>query len=96
MDSSEQYIRRRLLQLKREFQEEGVTLEIRPNTQFIVSHEDFLEKYETPPVMETFYRWIRKRTGILMERGKPVGGKRNYDKENRKFDRDFDGVTQWE
>ena len=34
--------------------------------------------------MEYFYREMRKKTGILMEDGKPVGGKWNYDKENRK------------
>ncbi|MDN7127539.1 cryptochrome/photolyase family protein [Pseudidiomarina terrestris] len=35
-------------------------------------------------LMEHFYRRVRKQTGYLMEDGKPVGGKWNYDKENRK------------
>ena len=36
------------------------------------------------PLMETFYRAMRKRYGILMEpNGKPEGGKWNYDAENR-------------
>ncbi|CUA84270.1 cryptochrome/photolyase family protein [Pseudidiomarina woesei] len=34
-------------------------------------------------VMETFYRRMRKSTGYLMRGGKPLGGKWNYDKENR-------------
>jgi deoxyribodipyrimidine photolyase-related protein len=34
--------------------------------------------------MEWFYREMRRRTGLLMEDGKPVGGKWNYDHENRK------------
>lgn len=36
-------------------------------------------------LMESFYRMMRKRYGILMEgSGKPLGGKWNYDAENRK------------
>ena len=35
-------------------------------------------------LMERFYREIRKKNGWLMDKGKPVGGKWNYDKENRK------------
>lgn len=33
--------------------------------------------------MEFFYRWMRQRTGILMEEGQPVGGQWNFDAENR-------------
>ncbi|TRW47971.1 cryptochrome/photolyase family protein [Aliidiomarina halalkaliphila] len=35
-------------------------------------------------LMETFYRQIRKQTGYLMDNGKPIGGKWNFDSENRK------------
>lgn len=34
-------------------------------------------------LMETFYRHMRKNYGILMEDGKPTGGKWNYDHSNR-------------
>ena len=34
-------------------------------------------------LMESFYRWMRKRYDILMENGKPYGGKWNYDQKNR-------------
>lgn len=34
--------------------------------------------------MADFYRWQRTRTDILMEGGKPVGNKWNFDEENRK------------
>jgi deoxyribodipyrimidine photolyase-related protein len=34
-------------------------------------------------LMESFYRAQRNRLGILVEGGKPVGGKWNFDKENR-------------
>lgn len=33
--------------------------------------------------MEDFYRWQRRRLGILMDGGEPVGGRWNYDAENR-------------
>ena len=33
--------------------------------------------------MESFYRAQRNRLGVLVENGKPVGGKWNFDKENR-------------
>ena len=36
------------------------------------------------PIMETFYRRMRVEQGILLEDGKPLGGKWNYDQENRK------------
>jgi len=33
--------------------------------------------------MEFFYRWMRQRTGYLMQDGQPLGGQWNYDAENR-------------
>jgi len=35
-------------------------------------------------LMESFYRYMRKKHNILMDAGKPVGGKWNYDVSNRK------------
>lgn len=35
-------------------------------------------------IMENFYRMMRKKHAILMENGAPVGGKWNYDQNNRK------------
>lgn len=59
-----------------------------------VSSEHFLaDRYEVSRLfegkkqylMETFYRHIRKRYGLLMdEYGEPVGGKWNYDADNRR------------
>ena len=34
--------------------------------------------------MDLFYRWMRKRTGLLMDAGKPLGGRWSFDKDNRK------------
>jgi len=33
--------------------------------------------------MQSFYAWMRKRTGYLMEDGSPVGGKYSFDADNR-------------
>lgn len=34
-------------------------------------------------LMESFYRWMRKRYDILMDKDKPFGGQWNYDQKNR-------------
>jgi len=46
--------------------------------------EDFAACKGPPWRMDAFYRQVRQRTGVLMERGKPVGGKYSFDAENRK------------
>ena len=57
-----------------------------------ISHEGWLTTSEqfgrsakkAPPWrMDAFYRYVRRDTGILMEKGKPVGGKLSFDVENR-------------
>lgn len=64
----------------------GLPLSILPDEHFLTSPEEFAEWMEgrKQPVMEHFYRWQRRRLGILMEPdGSPSGGEWNYDKENR-------------
>ncbi len=34
--------------------------------------------------MDAFYRFMRKKTGLLMDKGRPEGGKFSYDSENRR------------
>ncbi|WP_298023321.1 cryptochrome/photolyase family protein [uncultured Parasphingopyxis sp.] len=64
----------------------GIPVEIRPDTRFLCSHEDFEGWAEGRKslTMEYFYREMRRKTGLLMNGGDPEGGKWNYDKENRK------------
>lgn len=61
-------------------------LDIVEDDHFITSLDDFSDWAEGKKslVMETFYRQQRKRLNILMDKGKPVGGEWNYDKDNRK------------
>ena len=62
-----------------------ITLKIHQDTKFIDSIEDFSDwaKDRKSLVQEYYYRWLRKKYNLLMEDGKPIGGKWNYDKENQ-------------
>ena len=68
----------------------GVETDIRDDTRFISRIQDFRawagEKNPSGGSfrMEFFYRDMRRRTGLLMEDDQPVGGKWNFDTENRK------------
>lgn len=62
--------------------------EVLPSRGFVTSEADFAEwvrgRTDRSLVMDTFYRWVRQREGILMSRtGKPVGGRFSYDADNR-------------
>ncbi len=76
--------------LKREFESWSDSLDIKveclEDTRFLASHEEFQTWAEGRKQlrMEYFYREMRKKTGLLMQDGKPEGGKWNFDSENRK------------
>ena len=57
-----------------------------PDNHFLWNREEFATwaKSRKRLLMEDFYRAGRKKYGILMSGKKPVGGKWNYDKQNRK------------
>lgn len=63
----------------------GIELEVRPDRHFICSHEDFEQhaRGRKQLRLEYFYRELRRKQDVLMKVGKPVGGKWNYDSENR-------------
>ncbi|GIW59650.1 MAG: cryptochrome/photolyase family protein [Patescibacteria group bacterium] len=76
-------LERRLKRYAREY-EITVTMHSSPN--FMTSTEEgiaLLRKMKKP-FMTDFYKWKRLKTGILMERQSPVGGKWSFDTENRK------------
>lgn len=56
---------------------------------FLASEEDLIKYYDSvktkkKPFFQTgFYKWQRERLQILMNNGKPLGGKLTYDSENR-------------
>ena len=57
-----------------------------PDDRFIASHKDFEDWADGRKQlrMEYFYRDMRRKTGLLMDGDQPVGGKWNYDHDNRK------------
>jgi deoxyribodipyrimidine photolyase-related protein len=75
-------------------QQGGLALEMVEDKTWTSTTQDFRETYGDYEagksyVMDRFYRRMREKTGILMERGgpgkaKPVGGRFSFDTENRK------------
>jgi len=60
-------------------------LQIIPHEGWLSTADEFRKSNEKAPPwkMDTFYRFIRRKTGILMEGGKPVGARYSFDVENR-------------
>jgi deoxyribodipyrimidine photolyase-related protein len=67
-------------------QEMPLKLHMLPDTRFIATHQEFDAWAEGRKElrMEWFYRDMRRKTGLLMDGDKPVGGKWNFDHDNRK------------
>ena len=68
----------------------GISLAVSPDPHFLCTLDDFNQWAAASDKagkdslrMEFFYRWMRKRTGILMQDNQPVGGQWNFDAENR-------------
>ncbi len=71
--------------------QQGLKFEEEEDSTWLTKESEFDEVFGIkqnirPPsfLMDRFYRAMRKRTGLLMEGGKPIGGKFSYDQENRK------------
>ncbi len=60
-------------------------LELIPHEGWLTTHDEFrVGAGEGPPWrMDFFYRYVRRKTGILMKGAKPAGGKYGFDRENR-------------
>ncbi len=63
----------------------GARLEILDDTHFLTTPAEFATwaKGRKQLTMEFFYREQRRKLGMLMDGGEPVGGEWNYDKDNR-------------
>ena len=64
----------------------NLPIEWREDRHFLCSRRDFVRFSQSHPrmVLETFYRSMRRRLGVMLQRdGKPVGGKWNLDADNR-------------
>ncbi len=64
----------------------GIEVDIRTDDRFLATHAFFKDwaAEKSSLRMEFFYREMRRRKNILMDGDRPVGGKWNYDSENRK------------
>lgn len=75
--------------LDRQMQEAGSRLPVPVSAadteHFLTRREDLRKLFRGKKrcLMETFYRRMRKAHGILLEDGKPAGGRWNYDRSNR-------------
>ncbi|MDB5820600.1 MAG: deoxyribodipyrimidine photolyase-related protein [Rhizobacter sp.] len=60
-------------------------LDVRPDRHFYTTVREFAAHMKGRKTLrlEFFYRDARKKHGVLMDRGKPVGGQWNYDADNR-------------
>jgi deoxyribodipyrimidine photolyase-related protein len=65
--------------------EAAVPLEMRDDAHFFVTPGEFdaWAQGRKELRLEHFYRWMRRRTGLLMEGDQPAGGRWNFDAENR-------------
>ena len=73
-------------ELRKVAEESSIDLEIRADKHFLCNLEDFDRYAETSKslLLENFYRHMRKKHNVLMAEGlTPVGGKWNFDRENR-------------
>ena len=72
-------------------QSHEVKLEVFDDKKFISTTDDYeaWSEGKKTTIQEYYYRWLRKKFNILMnDKGKPIGDKWNFDKDNRK------GVSQ--
>lgn len=61
---------------------EAKKLELVPHEGWLTTREDL--PADPPWRMDVFYRNVRRRLGVLMDKGKPVGGKFSFDADNRR------------
>lgn len=76
----------RMLENIQKLKTRGYDISFISSEHFISTPEDFRETFAGKKtfLMESFYRKLRKKTGILMQGNQPTGGKWNYDNFNRK------------
>ena len=85
----ENYVYKNFQKIQSQLKKEDIEITFtKDEHSFFLSHKDFEAQYKKPPIMEYFYRFMRKKENILMtDDGKPEWGEWNYDKENRKFEK---------
>ncbi|MDH3839187.1 MAG: cryptochrome/photolyase family protein [Desulfobacteraceae bacterium] len=64
----------------------GIPHQVQDTEHFLTQRQDVKEFFKDKKqyIMESFYRFMRKKHNILMDGNKPVGGKWNFDQSNRR------------
>ena len=82
---------KQLRELGDQLQSRGVEVNTADSEHFLTSRFELKQLFgDKSLLMERFYRYMRKKHAILMEGTNPLGGKWNFDHENRKA---YDGKT---
>lgn len=70
--------------LRDELRDAGVALDVVANATWLTTPSQFSAALPAAPYrMDAFYRHVRRATGMLMENGRPLGGRFSFDGENR-------------
>ncbi len=74
------------VEIERAARESGTPLELRDDRHFLMTLPEFTAWHKGRRVSRTehLYRHLRERLGVLMDDGKPLGGRWNFDAENRR------------
>jgi len=89
--ADENFVQKNLEKLAEKLKENfWVKISWNQHKNFFLTHQEFRKKYDKPPIMENFYRFMRKKENILMDGNKPEWDKWNFDSENRKFDKNHE------
>ena len=77
----DKFFEKKLLTLNKD-----VEIEVIKSPMFLFGRNEFNDviKKNKKPMMANFYKYSRKKLDILMDEGKPLGGKWSFDEENRK------------
>ena len=74
VEPTEDYVSKNFLKIQEKLSKNNIKLTFLEDTHsFFIKHAVFEKKYNTPPTMEFFYRFIRKKENILIENWEPTG-----------------------
>lgn len=91
---NENYVYENFLKIKKKLEKDNIKLIfLDDRVSFLLDKKKFDKEFQKFPIMETFYRFMRKEYNILLIDWKPIWWKWNYDKENRGFDKNH--IKTW-
>jgi deoxyribodipyrimidine photolyase-related protein len=74
VEPSEYFVFQNFQTIQKKLKKVGIILEFLPDTEsFLLSPEEFQKQFKKPPIMEFFYRFMRKKFDILMDGKNPLG-----------------------